>query len=96
MLHLFLSADVSSLLVIVVASVENEIIHLGVIVKKLAMWKTVTSHCLSGSCSQVWEEKKEESTSVIQMMFVYVNDFLEKLKQTKNPNLHTKEKKATN
>lgn len=29
-------------------------------------------------------------------MFVYVNDFLEKLKQTKNPNLHTKEKKATN
>lgn len=41
----------------------------------------------------MWEEKKEESTSVIQMMFVYVNDFLEKLKQTKNPNLHTKEKK---
>lgn len=51
MLHLFLSADVSSLLVIVVASVENEIIHLGVIVKKLAMWKTVTSPCLSGICS---------------------------------------------
>lgn len=51
MLHLFLSADVSSLLVIVVASVENEIIHLGVIVKKLVMWKTVTSPCLSGICS---------------------------------------------